>query len=167
MTSDGLTARLRPQVDLAEMKALVGGPATFSDWLSVDQVMISGFADVTHDDAFIHTDPERAAKTRFKGTIAHGLLTLSLLPIMLRTATPELIGAAMGVNYGFDRVRFMKPVPVGARVRGKFLFVAMVEDKPGFYKLSYDAWVMIENQEKPAAMARWLLGCWVKTESGS
>jgi acyl dehydratase len=109
----------RPVVSLADLKKSVGSE-TASLWVTVDQNMINAFADATGDDAFIHTDPERAQRTRFRGTIAHGLLTLSVLPWLMRSATPLLAEIRMGVNYGYDKVRFVTPVPCGARIRGRF-----------------------------------------------
>src|SRR5437868_14446689 len=95
--------QVRETVSLEAFLRSVGQPPTRSEWLTVDQALIDDFARVTGDDAFIHVDPERARATRFRGTIAHGLLTLSLLPLMLRTATPLVEGMRMGVKYGFER----------------------------------------------------------------
>ena len=109
-----------------------------------------------------HTDPERAARTRFGGTIAHGLLTLSLLPRLMRSATPLIEGTRMGVNYGYDRVRFLAPVPVGSRVRAHVALAELTEPKPNFIRLAYDVAVEIEGVEEPALVARWLLGRWLE-----
>lgn len=154
----------RTKATFGEFKALVGGPAMESDWVVLNQDLILNFADVTGDDAFIHTNPARAEKTRFKGTIAHGLLTLSLLPILMRSATPELINGKMGVNYGFDRIRFVEPVPVNAKVRARFKLAEVIEVKPGFYKFIYDISVEIEGHDRPALLARWLLGRWIEPD---
>ncbi|SCW90640.1 Acyl dehydratase [Sphingobium faniae] len=151
----------RKQITLAEAQASVGAAPTTSDWIVVDQAMIDGFAQVTGDFAFIHTDPERAKHTRFKGTIAHGLLTLSLLPQMMASATPLIEDVKMGVNYGFDRVRFIAPVPVNSRVRALIALVALPEDKPGFFRFTYDVTVELEGSPKPALAARWMLGRWM------
>ncbi len=107
------------RVPAAELAAMVGRDFV-SHWLTVDQARIDAFAKVTEDEQFIHVDPERAAETAFGGTVAHGFLTLSLLSAMAYSALPRIEGAAHGVNYGFDRVRFVRPVPSGSRVRGHF-----------------------------------------------
>jgi acyl dehydratase len=151
----------RSTVTLAAFERMVGQPGPVSEWLCIDQAMVDGFAALTGDDAFIHVNPARAATTQFGGTVAHGLLTLSLLPRMLYSATPVIEGTRMGVNYGFDRVRFVKPVPVGIRVRGRFDLSRTSEVKPGFYVLTYEVIVEIENQSGAAAYVRWLLGRWI------
>jgi acyl dehydratase len=153
--------KVRNTVSLAELASTVGKPGACSDWILVDQALIDRFADVSGDDAFIHVDPVRAAGTRFHGTIAHGLLTLSLLPFLMRSATPLIENLRMGVNYGFDRVRFLEPVPVGARVRARFDLVELIEPKPRFYRVAYDVVVEIEGNGRPALSARWLLGRWL------
>ena len=107
------------RVPAAELAAMVGRDFV-SRWLTVDQARIDAFAKITEDEQFIHVDPERAAETAFGGTVAHGFLTLSLLSAMAYSALPRIEGAAHGVNYGFDRVRFVRPVPSGSRVRGHF-----------------------------------------------
>ena len=107
------------RVPAAELAAMVGR-SFVSRWLVVDQARIDAFAKVTEDEQFIHVDPKRAAETAFGGTVAHGFLTLSLLSAMAYSALPRIEGAAHGVNYGFDRVRFVRPVPSGSRVRGHF-----------------------------------------------
>jgi len=151
---------VRETVSLEAFRESVGAAPTCSEWVTVDQALIDDFARVTGDDAFIHVDPERARATRFKGTIAHGLLTLSLLPLLMRSATPLVEGARMGVNYGFDRVRFLAPVPVGSRVRARVTLAEITEPKPSFLRLAYDVVVDIEGSEEPALAARWLLGRW-------
>ena len=98
------------RVPAAELAGMVGNRFT-SRWLTVDQARIDAFAKVTEDELFIHVDPERAKATQFGGTIAHGFLTLSLLSAMAYSALPRIEGAVHGVNYGFDRVRFVHPVP--------------------------------------------------------
>lgn len=151
----------RESVTLEQLKSTIGAEPSLSDWIMVDQPMIDRFAQATGDFAFIHTDPERARHTRFRGTIAHGLLTLSLLPKMMESATPLVEGMKMGVNYGFDRVRFVAPVPVGSRVRAHVRLVDLPEEKPGFYRFVYDVTVELENSERPALVARWMLGRWM------
>jgi acyl dehydratase len=104
---------------LAELQALTGSVLGTSDWLGIDQARIDGFAVVTGDDQWIHVDPVRAAAGPFGATVAHGYLTLSLLPVMVRTAF-KVADVRMTVNYGLNRVRFPAPVPVGSRLRGHF-----------------------------------------------
>ncbi len=104
---------------LSELQALVGQTLGTSDWLDIDQARIDRFAAVTGDDQWIHVDPVRAAAGPFGTTVAHGHLTLSLLPVMVRTAF-KIGDVRMTVNYGLNRVRFPAPVPVGSRLRGHF-----------------------------------------------
>ncbi len=125
-----------------------------SRWLAVDQARIDAFAEVIEDHQFIHVDPERSAQTRFKGTIAHGFLTLSLLSAMAYDAIP--LTDALSVNYGFDRIRFLSPVPAGARVRGRFTLAEVEERVPGERTLHWDVSVEVEGAPRPALVARWL-----------
>ena len=109
-----------PVASLKEIHARIGTEIGTSDWITIDQARIDAFADITEDRQFIHVDPTAAADSIFGGTIAHGFLTLSLMSRMaadVMLVPPEL---KMAVNYGFDRVRFLAPVPVGARIRGIF-----------------------------------------------
>jgi acyl dehydratase len=127
-----------------------------SHWFVVDQARIDAFATVTEDDQFIHVDPERASATPFGGTVAHGFLTLSLLSPMAYSALPRIEGAAMGVNYGFDRVRFLHPVRSGSRVRARFTLAAATQRSEREWQLTYDVTVEIEGAHKPALAATWL-----------
>lgn len=139
------------------LAALVGQPFGTSDWITVTQDMVNAFADATGDYQFIHVDPVRAADTPFGGTVAHGFLTLSLLPqLMASSDCPRMGGVAMGVNYGCDRLRFVAPVRVGARVRGVFALVDFVQKHPGVFQQTIDATVEIAGEEKPALVARWI-----------
>ena len=128
-----------------------------SDWLTVDQSMIDSFADTTLDRQFIHVDPDRAAATPFGGTVAHGFLTLSLLPHLLEQAgqaiPPE---ATLLVNYGVDRLRFVHPVRPGDRVRAAFELIDQFEKAPGRIQQSRAVTVEIEGVAKPALTAIWL-----------
>lgn len=151
----------RPTVSLSAFRESVG-QSSWSDWITIDQAMIHAFAQATGDTAFIHTDPDRARRTRFKGTIAHGLLILSRLPHMMASATPIVEEVRMGVNYGYDRVRFLKPVPVDSRLRGRFTLDRVSEAKAGFVQVVYDVAVELEGEEKPALVARWTLGRWLR-----
>jgi acyl dehydratase len=145
-----------PAISRADMAARVGREIGVSRWFTIDQAMIDGFADITHDHQFIHVDPAAAAQTPFGGTIAHGFLTLSLLSAMVYDAIPAMEGVTMGVNYGFDRVRFVSPVKVGARVRGRFTLAAFDDLPPDAVQTTLDATVDIDGAERSALVARWL-----------
>ena len=149
--------RLRESlVSLAEYRSHLGGEELLSDWLTVDQAMIDTFADATHDHQFIHVDPERAkAETPFGGTIAHGFLTLSLLSTLAYTALPGVVGTRMGINYGFEKVRFLSPVKAGARVRGRFRMIELKERAVSL-QTSWESTVEIEKAIKPALSAHWI-----------
>ncbi|MEO1066723.1 MAG: MaoC family dehydratase [Pseudomonadota bacterium] len=128
-----------------------------SRWFMIDQDRINAFADVTDDHQFIHLDPERAAdETAFDGTVAHGFLTVSLLSAMAYDALPPIEGARVGVNYGFNRLRFVSPVPAGAQVRGRFTLHALSDEPPTEVTLTWAVSVEIENHVKPALVAEWI-----------
>lgn len=140
-----------------EMKQSIG-TENVSDWVEVTQDMINKFADATGDHQFIHIDPERAKMTPFGTTIAHGFLTLSLLP-QLAAKTPNsarLDGVKMGVNYGGNKVRFLAPVPSGSRVRGRSKLIEFEEKRPGQFQYTTETTVEIEGSEKPAMIAEWI-----------
>ena len=144
-------------ITVDEMKARIG-TETVSDWVEVTQAMIDTFADATGDHQFIHIDPAAAAQTPFGGTIAHGFLTLSLMPLLsskVRDA-PRLEGAKMGVNYGGNKVRFLTPIRSGSRVRGRFTLLAFDEKRPGQFQQTNAFTVEIEGQDKPAMIAEWI-----------
>ncbi len=146
-----------PVVKPSDLANHVGQEIGVSRWIEVDQKRIDVFADVTEDPQFIHIDPERAAKeTPFGGTIAHGFLSLSLLSPMAMDLAFSLEGIAMGINYGFDKVRFLQPVRAGKKVRGRFVLDDAQERKPGQFMLRYTVTVEIEGEDKPALMAQWL-----------
>jgi acyl dehydratase len=145
-----------PIASIEDIQSKVGSEVGVSDWILVDQARIDAFADVTEDPQFIHIDPEAAAKTPFGGTIAHGFLTLSLLSRMAADAMLRPEGVKMGVNYGFDRVRFMAPVRSGKRVRGRFALARFEEKKPGQWQFVHNVTVEIEGEEKPALVADWI-----------
>ncbi len=141
----------------AEIKSMVGREIGVSNWIEVSQAKIDAFADVSGDFQFIHIDPERAKKeTPFGGTIAHGFLTMSLLSAMGQDALARVENTVMGVNYGFDKLRFLSPVPAGSRVRGRFTLMSADERSPGELTLKYKVDVEIEGKEKPALSAEWL-----------
>lgn len=144
------------EIALAEMKNLVGTEMGVSDWITVDQTMIDAFGKATLDEQFIHTDPERAkAESPFGGTIAHGFLTLSLLSALNYDALPRIREQTMGINYGFENIRFVSPVKSGARIRGHFTLVEARLRGGSMMMTSYDVSVEIENEKKPALTARW------------
>lgn len=143
-------------ISVAELSDMVGKPLPPSRWFDVTQAMIDAHADVVSDHQFIHIDPARAADTPFGGTVAHGFLTLGLLSAMAYDAQPEIAGAAMGVNYGLNHLRFVAPVRSGARVRAHFTLRALDELRPGDVSLTWGVEVEIEDGAKPALVAEWL-----------
>jgi len=137
-----------------QIKARIGTVLGQSSWITVDQKMIDGFAEVTNDHQWIHVDPERAKKeTPFGGTIAHGYLSLSLLAGMGYEALPAIADRAMGINYGLDKVRFLNPVRSGSRVRGTFKLADVTQRSPKELLFKYEVTVEIEGQERPALIA--------------
>ncbi|MCO4315574.1 MaoC family dehydratase [Phyllobacterium sp. 21LDTY02-6] len=148
---------MKDAISLKQLKAAIGTEIGCSEWRVVTQQMIDQFADATDDHQFIHTDPERAAKeTPFGGTIAHGFLTLSLLSTLAYEALPMLEGATIGINYGFDKVRFMSPVHTGKRVRARFKLADADIRPSGRVLNNYEVTLEIENTLKPALVANWL-----------
>jgi acyl dehydratase len=131
----------------------VGQELGVSDWLLVDQTRIDRFAEVTEDRQWIHVDIERATQ-EIGGTIAHGLLTLSLLP-GLTASVLDIQGVTRALNYGFDKVRFISPVPAGARIRSRHVLKA-VEPKAGGVAVTQTCTVEIEGAEKPALVCDWV-----------
>jgi len=140
----------------SELKALVGTEIGSSEWLEIDQDRINTFADVTEDQQFIHINQELAKKTPFGGTIAHGFLTLSLLSRFSEDSGLVIEGVKMGINYGFEKIRFLAPVPSGSKVRGRFFLKSVVEKKEGNFLITYQVSVDIEGSDKPALVADWL-----------
>ena len=145
-----------PVASIGEIRDKVGSEIGVSDWILVDQKAIDAFAEVTRDHQFIHVDPEAAAKTPFGGTVAHGFLTLSLLSRMAADAMLRPDGISMGVNYGFEKVRFIAPVRSGKRVRGRFRLDAFDEKRPGQFQFVHNVTVEIEGEDKPALVADWI-----------
>nr|WP_249784364.1 MULTISPECIES: MaoC family dehydratase [unclassified Bradyrhizobium] len=136
---------------------MIGKEIGVSSWHLIDQPRIDSYADVIEDHQFIHIDPERAKKeTAFGTTIAHGFLTMSLLSIMSYEVMPVIAGTTMGVNYGFDRLRFISPVRSGKRVRGRFVLAEAKLRKPGELQSRTNVTVEIEGEDKPALVADWL-----------
>ena len=147
----------RETIAIDTFLASVGTLESRSDWIEASQETINIFADATHDHQFIHVDETRAkAETPFGGTIAHGFFSLSLLSAFAEDCMPRLENAVMGINYGFEKVRFLMPVPSGSRLRGNFKLAGCEERKPGEYLSKYEVAVEIENMDKPALVAEWL-----------
>lgn len=134
---------------------LVGQTLGLSRWITLDQPRIDAFAEVTEDRQFLHVDPVRAAETPFGGTIAHGFLTLSMLPTLAYEALPEVTGATASLNYGFDRLRFLAPVPAGARIRARFDLAEAVH-VPDHLTLHMDVTMEVARSDRPALAARWI-----------
>ena len=141
------------EITLDAYKAMIGQEVGVSRWFEIGQDRINGFADVTEDHQYIHVDPERAKDTPFGGTVAHGFLTLSMLAAMGFDAQPKIAGTVMAVNYGFDRVRMMAPVPAGSRVRGRFVLKEIVDRGPNEIMVKSQVTVEIEGADKPAVVA--------------
>ena len=139
-----------------ELKGKVGEVVGTSKWFVIDQKRIDQFADVTEDWQYIHVDPEKAKASPFGTTIAHGFLTLSMLSAMVYDGGPEVDGVVMGVNYGFDKVRFVSPVKEGARVRAVFSVLDVTDKGPNEIQTTLGVTVEIEGEEKPALVAEWL-----------
>ncbi|MBG6502893.1 MaoC family dehydratase [Pseudomonas aeruginosa] len=150
-----------PFVPVAALKDYVGKDLGHSEWLTIDQERVDQFAECTGDHQFIHVDPEKAAKTPFGGTIAHGFLSLSLIPKLMEGLLVLPEGLKMAVNYGLDTVRFIQPVRVGSRVRLGLTLLDVTEKNPGQWLLPARAPLAIEGQEKPAYIAETLSLCFV------
>lgn len=151
-----MTEYFRRAVSLDEL-AEEEGHESVSRWFPITQDRVDAFADATEDTYFIHTDPDRAkAETPWGGTIAHGFLTASLLSAMAYDAVPRIAEAKHGVNYGFDRLRFVSPVPTGSNVRGRFRLDKIDRGKPGEVTLRWAVTVEIEGVERPALVAEWI-----------
>jgi acyl dehydratase len=137
---------------LDELRSLAGQEVGASDWVQVTQDMINRFADVTGDHQWIHVDVERAKReTPFGSTIAHGFLTVSLLPDLSRRALEVRGDFKMRINYGFNRLRFVSPVPAGAKIRGRFTPLNVTDNE-----VIWQVTVEVEGQQKPALVAEWL-----------
>lgn len=139
-----------------DLQSLIGTEVGVSRWIEVDQARIDAFARITEDEQFIHVDPEAAKATPFGGTIAHGFLSLSLASAMSYDAVAPLEGVVMGVNYGFDKLRFLAPVPAGSKVRGRFKLLSAEDKGGGRWLLKHELTVEIEGGDKPALIAEWL-----------
>ncbi|NWC07878.1 MaoC family dehydratase [Pseudomonas agarici] len=150
-----------PYVPVAQLYDYVGQELGRSEWLTIDQERINLFAQATGDYQFIHVDPVKAAQTPFGTTIAHGLLSLSLMPKLMEDILVLPEGLKMVINYGLDSVRFIQPVKVDSRVRLKVELSDAIQKKPGQWLLKAIATLEIEGQEKPAYIAEPLSLCFV------
>ncbi|MEW6768047.1 MAG: MaoC family dehydratase [Pseudomonadota bacterium] len=144
------------EITFREYREKIGKEVGVSRWFDIQQKRINEFADVTEDWQFIHVDPAKAAKTPFGTTVAHGFLTLSMMPAMAYDALPTVQGRAMAVNYGFDKIRFVAPVPSGSRLRARFKLLEVTLRNPKEFMAKSEATVEIEGVEKPALIAEWL-----------
>jgi acyl dehydratase len=142
---------------LDSLKDLVGKEVAVTDWFTMTQDRVQQFADATLDHQWIHVDVERAKReSPFKGPIAHGFLTLSLLAHFMQSAVGIRQGVRMGVNYGMNKVRFVSPVRVGSRIRARFVLQSVKDVEPNGVEAQYNATIESEGSEKPACVAEWL-----------
>ena len=141
---------------LAELADCLGQEVAISDWLTVTQQQINLFAEATGDHQWIHVDPEKAAKGPFGGPIAHGFLTLSLIPKFFESSF-EIIGSRMGVNYGLNKVRFTSPVPVGSRLRARMKLLATQPIDNDGVQMTWEVTVEREGSGKPVCIAESLV----------
>ena len=142
---------------IEELKTLIGQEVAASDWFEVAQSRINDFADATEDHQWIHIDVERAkTDSPFHSTIAHGFLTLSMLPHLAAQALKVQGDFKMGINYGLNRLRFVSPVPSGSRIRARFTLQSVEHDAGGI-QLTWAAACETEGGQKPALVAEWLV----------
>ena len=141
---------------LAELAACVGQVVATSDWLTITQQQVNLFADATGDHQWIHVDPEKAAQGPFGAPIAHGFLTLSMLPKFFESSF-EIVGSRMGVNYGLNKVRFTAPVPVGSRLRAQMLLLACEKIANDGVQMTWQVTVEREGSDKPVCVAESLV----------
>jgi acyl dehydratase len=144
-----------PPIDVKELESRVGSEIAVSPWTAVEQDRIDLFARATDDHQWIHVDPERARAGPFGGTIAHGFLTLSLLPRLVSEAL-RVSGVRMSVNYGLNRVRFTAPLPSGSRIRARVV-LAKLEKVQGGVQLAWNVTVEREGGDRPCLVAEWLV----------
>ena len=145
-----------------DIAAKVGQPLGTSEWVEMGQERIDQFAEATGDHQFIHVNPDMAKMTPFGGTIAHGFLTLSMIPYLSANSDiPRIDGVKMGVNYGGNKTRFINPVRSGKRIRGHWKLLEMIEKRPGQWQQTVEVTVEIEGEDKPALIAEWMLQMFV------
>lgn len=143
-------------INVDQLNDYIGKEVGVSEWMEIDQDRINQFAEATGDHQYIHVDPERAAQTPFGTTIAHGFLTMSLMVEMGYEGSTKLENSVMGINYGFDKLRFINPVKVNSRIRGRFQLASAEEKNPNQWLLKHNVTVEIEGEDKPALIAEWL-----------
>lgn len=143
-------------ITLNELRNQVGTLVGTSRWFELDQSRIDDFGKVTEDEQFIHSDLDRAKETPFGTTIAHGFLTLSMLSAMMYDAVPSIDGTKMGVNYGFEKIRFISPVRSGSKVRAHFTLTDLREPRPNEIKNVWDISIEIQGEKRPALIAQWI-----------
>ena len=140
-----------------ELSAKVGEHIGTSEWVEISQERINQFAEATGDHQFIHVNPDMAKMTPFGGTIAHGFLTLSMIPYLsMNSDLPKPDGIRMGVNYGGNKTRFLNPVRSGKRIRGHWKLVEMTEKRPGQWQQTAEITIEIEGEDKPALICEWI-----------
>jgi acyl dehydratase len=145
-------------VDIEHLEKQIDQEIGISAWHRVDQTRIDAFAEATEDWQFIHVDPERArAALPLGGTIAHGFLILSLLSVMAAEAVPPISGLTMGMNYGFDKVRFLAPVVSGTELRARFVVKGIERQNGGRSRVRYDVQMEARGQSKPVLIAEWIV----------
>ncbi|MDH4020321.1 MAG: MaoC family dehydratase [Xanthomonadales bacterium] len=144
---------IESNISIEDFKNSAGAELGPSDWLLIDQERINRFADATNDHQFIHVDPKKAAATPFGTTIAHGFLSLSILPHLLAQIIPIPDGIVMGINYGADRVRFSLPVKVDSRVRASARIEKVSARSGGQFMVKTKVTLEIENRKRPAVVA--------------
>ncbi len=143
-------------ISVHDLYSLIDEAPSLSDWMPVAQERICLFADATEDRQFIHIDPEKATETPFGGTIAHGMLLLSLVPPLVFQTMPIPEGFTLGINYGFDKVRFLKPVLSGSRVRTSTEMLKLTEKREGQLLANYAVKLHVEGSDEPALVCEWL-----------
>ncbi|HEY5775478.1 MAG TPA: MaoC family dehydratase [Xanthomonadales bacterium] len=144
---------IKSNISLEDFRNAAGTELGPSDWLLIDQERINLFADATNDHQFIHVDPEKAAATTFGTTIAHGFLSLSIIPHLLAQITPIPEGIVMGINYGTDKVRFSQPVKVNSRVRARARIEKVSERSGGQFMVKTSVTLEVEDRQRPAVIA--------------
>lgn len=146
----------RPPLSLVDYREAAAREVGRSDWIDIGQAMIDAFAKLTGDNQYIHVDPARARLTSLGGTVAHGFLTLALIGGVGPKTIPPIEGTTIAYNYGFNAIRFITPVPSGARIRAIFTCGELTERSPGRVLLAFDVTVEIEHKPRPALVAEWL-----------
>lgn len=146
------------RVPFEQAQDYIGKLVGVTKWFAVDQARVNKFADATGDYQFLHIDKERSSREScYDGTIAHGMLTMSLLPTFATHGTLKIEGTSQYIIYGLDNVRFLNPVRIGSRIRGSFRLISAEERKAGEYLLRHAATIEIEHQDKPALIADWIV----------